>query len=61
MANKDFLLFQYRDWKLNCERLNRELDTTAGVRSVKLLQIERAGVWMAKYKKQLRDEFGIEP
>jgi hypothetical protein len=60
MANKDFILFQYRDWKQNCERLCRELDTTGGVRAVKLLEIEKASRYVKQYKKQLHDEFGID-
>jgi hypothetical protein len=60
MANKDFILFQYRDWKLNFERLTRELDTTTGVRAVKLLEIEKANRYVKRYKQQLHDEFGID-
>ena len=60
MANKDFLLFQYRDWKLNWEQLNRELQDPAVNPRVKLLELERAGQYVKRYKKQLRDEHGIE-
>lgn len=60
MLKKDFLIFQYNDWKLNRERLLIEAPTAGEARGRKQERVQKAAEWMAHYATELRKGYGVE-